>query len=59
MVKVMMNHPSGIEENFYYGKFFACRYFYEYELPKIEGLARRLMNSDGLTVEIRPDFFSD
>ena len=41
------------------GKFFAFRYFFEYELPKIEGLARRLMNSDGLTVEMKPDYFSD
>jgi butyryl-CoA dehydrogenase len=41
------------------GRFFAVRYFFEYELPKIEGLAKRLMNSDGLTVEIKPDFFSD
>jgi hypothetical protein len=28
-------------------------------LPKIQGLAARLMHSDGLTVEITPDLFSD
>jgi butyryl-CoA dehydrogenase len=50
---------SGVEANFYTGKFFAFRYFFEYELPKIEGLAKRLMKSDGLTIEIKPDLFSD
>jgi hypothetical protein len=30
-----------------------------YLFSKIEGLANRLINSDGLTVEIEPDLFSD
>ena len=59
VVKVLRNRVEGAEANFYKGKFFAFRYFFEYELPKIQGLAKRLMNSDGMTVEIKPDFFSD
>ena len=59
IVKALRNHPSGTEENFYHGKFFAFRFFFEYELPKIQGLASRLMHSDGLTVQITPDLFSD
>ena len=59
MVKAMKKSPGGAETNFYTGKFFAFRFFFEYELPKIEGLAKRLMNSDGLTVEIKSEFFSD
>lgn len=59
VVKAMKKSPDGAEANFYTGKFFAFRFFFEYELPKIAGLAKRLMNSDGLTVEIKPDFFSD
>ena len=59
IVKALGNNPNGAEANFYNGKFFAFRYFFEYELPKIEGLAKRLMNSDGLTVQIEPDLFSD
>jgi len=35
------------------------RFFFAYELPKITGLAERLTNSDGLTVEIQPEHFSD
>jgi alkylation response protein AidB-like acyl-CoA dehydrogenase len=59
VVKAMKKGPGRAEANFYTGKFFAFRYFFAYELPKIEGLAKRLMNSDGLTVEITPDFFFD
>jgi butyryl-CoA dehydrogenase len=59
VVKALRNRPNGAESDFYAGKFFAFRYFFEYELPKIQGLAKRLMNSDGLTVEIKPDYFSD
>jgi hypothetical protein len=39
------------EELFYQGKYQTLVYFFHYELPKIEGLARRLMEGDGLTVE--------
>jgi butyryl-CoA dehydrogenase len=59
VTKALRNRPDGVEFNFYTGKFFAFRYFFEYELPKIEGLAKRLMKSDGLTVEMKPDYFSD
>lgn len=47
------------EKFFYLGKLYTFRYFFEYELPKITGLAKRLQNSDGLTVEMKPEFFSD
>jgi butyryl-CoA dehydrogenase len=50
--------PAG-EERFYQGKFYAFRYFFGYELPKTEGLVRRLMNTDGLTVEMEESLFSD
>jgi butyryl-CoA dehydrogenase len=59
IVKALRKELDEPEKIFYTGKFFAFRYFLEYELPKIEGLARRLMNSDGLTVGIKPEYFSD
>jgi len=40
------------DERFYQGKLLTCRYFYAYEVPKTEGLMARLMNNDGLTVEM-------
>jgi len=51
--------PSESEAHFYQGKRYALRYFFSYELPKIQGLAARLMDSDPITVEISPSFFAD
>lgn len=53
-----VSHLSS-DMNFYTGKIYACRYFYGYELPKIEGLIKRLMNSDGLTVEMKNEYFEE
>jgi hypothetical protein len=44
---------------FYKGKLYVFRYFFGYELPKMEGLYRLLLNADGLTVEMHADLFSD
>jgi len=50
---------SSAEEKFYNGKWFTCKYFFEYELPKTVGLSRRLLAGDALTVEMQPAFFQD
>jgi butyryl-CoA dehydrogenase len=55
----LKDNPSGTEADFYQGKFYTLRYFFGYELPKIEGLAKRLLDSDGLTVEMNESHFSD
>ena len=57
--KALNNNPTGAEADFYRGKFYVFRYFFRYELPKIEGLAKRLMDGDGLTVEMKDAYFSD
>lgn len=57
--KALMNELPKAENNFYQGKFYAFRYFFAYELPKIGGLVKRLSNSDGLTVEMKSDWFAD
>ncbi|MCP4605815.1 MAG: acyl-CoA dehydrogenase [Proteobacteria bacterium] len=57
--RALKNGPSKAGEKFYNGKLYTFRYFFGYELPKIEGLAARLMNSDGLTVAMKPEFFED
>ncbi|MCU0578610.1 MAG: acyl-CoA dehydrogenase [Desulfobacterota bacterium] len=55
--KTLKKGPSGEERNFYQGKLQTFFYFFHYELPKIEGLARRLLEGDGLTVETKPEMF--
>ena len=57
--KALKNDLSDRETLFYRGKFYAFRFFFHYELPKIEGLSKRLMESDGLTVEMKESFFTD
>jgi hypothetical protein len=51
--------PSESEKAFLEGKMYTLRYFFSYELPKIQGLAERLMNSDGLTVDMQAEHFFD
>jgi len=55
----MEKGPSDREKRFYEGKRYVLRYFFHYELPKIEGLSTRLMEADGLTAEMNPSFLED
>ncbi len=55
--KALGSGPIDADLNFYKGKMYALRYFFAYELPKIEVLAARLEKSDGLTVEMQPELF--
>ncbi|RPH50481.1 MAG: acyl-CoA dehydrogenase [Desulfobacteraceae bacterium] len=57
--KALENDSDKAEQTFYRGKFIALRYFFGYELPKMRGLAERLLNSDGLTVEMTTELFND
>jgi len=57
--KGLDNNPAGAEADFLNGKLSTMRFFYAYELPKIKGLAERLSNNDGLTVDMKVDHFSD
>lgn len=55
--KALQGAVSEDDKAFYNGKLFAMRYFFGYELPKIEGLAKRLMNNDGVTVQMKAEYF--
>jgi butyryl-CoA dehydrogenase len=57
--KFSISDNSGTDKNFSNGKMFTLNYFYQYELPKIHGLALRLKNADGLTLKMKPEFFED
>jgi butyryl-CoA dehydrogenase len=55
--KALRTSPTGTEMNFYQGKLFTFQYFFQYELPKIEGMAKSLLASNQITVEMKKDFF--
>lgn len=45
------------ERAFYEGKLLTARYFFSYELPKVEGLRARLLEGDGLTLKMSSELF--
>jgi alkylation response protein AidB-like acyl-CoA dehydrogenase len=57
--KALQGGAKESDMNFYGGKMAALKFFYNYELPKILGLQKRLMNPDGLTVEMDAALFND
>ena len=57
--RAAQHSASESDRQFYRGKIVTLRYFFHYELPKIKGLAARLMESDGLTVAMDPTAFAD
>jgi len=57
--KALLESPSEGDENFYQGKLQTFRYFFEYELPKIEGLGRTLQSADDLTMNMKEAWFED
>lgn len=48
---------DSLETNFYQGKIMCMRYFFEYELVKMDGLGKRLVSEDVVTVEMRGEWF--
>jgi butyryl-CoA dehydrogenase len=55
--KGLRGNPSREDMIFYRGKISTFRYFFHYELPKIEGLAITLLDGSGITVEMEKDSF--
>ena len=47
------------DTRFYQGKLMTLKYFFHYELPKTQGLAARLMEADGLTIEMNESLFTE
>ncbi len=57
--KALTSGVSESDTNFYHGKLYTFKYYYKYELPKIEGLAAVLKNSDAITIKMNPELFLD
>ncbi len=55
----MKENCSELNRRFYEGKLQTMRYFFHYETPKILGLAARLMEADGLLVNMESSVFDD
>jgi hypothetical protein len=57
IVKCLETGKGKKENNFYMGKLRALQFFFEYELNNIEGLSMRLLNNDGLSVQMESGQF--
>jgi butyryl-CoA dehydrogenase len=57
--KALQHASNKTDIAFYQGKFITLCYFFGYELPKTLGLAERLLNGDGLTVDMTAELFND
>lgn len=57
--KALAGEVSQEEAAFYRGKYSTMQFFFHYELPKIGGLSRRLLEADGFTVQANLATFSD
>jgi alkylation response protein AidB-like acyl-CoA dehydrogenase len=57
--RALQTDCSALDRRFYQGKLHTMRYFFHYEVPKIQGLAARLMEADGLTVKMSAELFDD
>jgi butyryl-CoA dehydrogenase len=55
--KALSNGETTREKSFYSGKIHAMQFYFTYELPKTEGLARVLLNKADLTVSIEDGLF--
>ena len=55
--EALLAGASGDNFDFYQGKIFTLRYFYEYELVKIDALIKRLLSEDNVTVEMEAEWF--
>ncbi len=55
--QALPNATAEAEQNFYQGKLMAARYFFEYELVKVQSLATRLLSHDHVTVEMQTAWF--
>lgn len=50
--------PSDGDARFYRQKLHTCRFYFAYELPKIDALGARLVNADGLTLLPAEELFT-
>ena len=53
----LQGEVSATDANFYQGKLVTLKYFFAYELPKVDSLAQVMKHSQGLTVNLDPHLF--
>ena len=57
VAQAALNNDPTLDADFYQGKIKTAHYFFEYELVKVEGLAKRLMSDEKVTIEMHSAWF--
>lgn len=52
-----LNDNPNLDSDFYQGKLMTAKYFYEYELVKVDALAKRLLSSNYVTIDMKSEWF--
>jgi len=55
--EALAKNPSAPDRDYYEGKLLAADFFFEYELPKTLGLAKRLKSGNTVTLDVKQDNF--
>lgn len=57
VAQAALNNDSTLDADFYQGKIMTAKYFYEYELVKVDALAKRLLSSENVTIDMKSEWF--
>ena len=57
VAQAALDNDATLDADFYQGKIKTAQYFYEYELVKIDGLAKRLLSSENITIDMKSEWF--
>ena len=57
VAQAALNNDQTLDADFYQGKIKTAQYFYEYELVKVDGLAKCLLSSDNITIDMKSEWF--
>ena len=52
-----LNTDSELDTDFYKGKIMTAKYFFEYELVKVDALSKRLISTDYVTIDMKSTWF--
>jgi alkylation response protein AidB-like acyl-CoA dehydrogenase len=57
VAQAALNADATLDADFYQGKIMTAKYFFEYELVKVDGLVKRLGSSERVTIEMQNAWF--
>ena len=57
VASIRLPSAEGEDANFYRGKLQACRYFFHWELPKVQQQLELLASIDTTTLDVQDDWF--